>query len=208
MWNMTDIRIESVSDPFSDPAPARLAARVLAFAATAGLLGERPIRALDADVWKMVLAGLRKAGLAGTIPLTAAGSSRPATFARELERLYEAIEDSPLPRFEWEPMRRLFGDESLAALLGVTRPSLQRYASGERDTPQEVAERLHVLSLIASDLAGSYNDFGIRRWFVRPRDALGRRSPSQVLRPGWGPDDPMVARVRSLAAALVSSAAT
>jgi uncharacterized protein (DUF2384 family) len=105
-------------------------------------------------------------------------------------------------------MRELLGDEMLEKLLGVSRQSIHRYSSGERATPQEVAERLHVLALIVSDLAGSYNEFGIRRWFGRPRSQLGGRSPSVVLKRGFRPDDDDIRRVRGLAAALVGAGAT
>jgi hypothetical protein len=61
---------------------------------------------------------------------------------------------------------------------------------------------------LVSDLAGSYNEFGIRRWFGRPRSQLGGRSPSVVLKRGWSPDDDDIRRVRGLAAALVGAGAT
>jgi hypothetical protein len=87
-----------------------------------------------------------------------------------------------------------------------------RTRSGEVDTgtPQDVAERLHWLALIVGDLLGSYNDYGIRRWFERKRTALGGRSPREVLElvGDWSPDDPKVAKVRDLAASLAALGAT
>ena len=55
---------------------------------------------------------------------------------------------------------------------------------------------------------GSYNDFGIHRWFERPRSQLGGRSPKAALKGGFRPDDGDVRRVRALAAALVGGGAT
>ena len=210
-WCMDTLRIESIADPFTDPGPGSLASRIIAFASTAGLLKGKEIRSLDLNTWKEVLSRLRAAGLLRAAPFLAVPSGRSLSteeLADELRQLYEAIEESPLPESEWASMRELLDDQMLAKLLGVSRQSIHRYSSGERATPQEVAERLHVLALIVSDLAGSYNEFGIRRWFERPRSQLAGRSPSVVLKRGWSPDDDDVRRVRGLAAALVGAGAT
>jgi hypothetical protein len=71
-----------------------------------------------------------------------------------------------------------------------------------------VAARLHFLALVVGDLAGSYNEVGIRRWFERPRSLLGGEPPAKRLEGDWDPDDEGPARVRALAAALLSSPAT
>ena len=68
--------------------------------------------------------------------------------------------------------------------------------------------RLQFLALVVGDLAGAYNEFGIRRWFERPRKLLGNRSPAQLLDGAWQPEAPGPRRVRRLAAALVLSSAT
>jgi len=205
---MTDVRIESVSPPFTDPRSGTLAARVLAYVATIDLL-EDAIRSLDLKSWSSVLAGLQEAGLGRMTPVRPMSQGLSAeAFAAELGRLYEAIEQSPIPRSEWEPMRSLLGDDLLEKLLHSSRASIQRYSSGARATPQDVAERLHVLALVASDLSGSYNAFGVRRWFERPRAQLGGRSPAALLRSGWTPEDEPVRRIRSLAAELIGAGAT
>lgn len=199
-----NIRVESVSDPFTNPGLARIAARIIAFASTTGLVTQA-IRTLDRKTWKAVLGSLKEAGLLRAAPVLTLSSGK--TLETELSRLYETIEDSPLPEAEWKPMRDVLGDDMLAELLGISRPSVHRYATGARRTPQNVAERLHVLALIVSDLAGSYNDYGIRRWFDRPRAQLGGRAPKTLLRKGWGPDDKSARRVRALAAALLGAGA-
>jgi hypothetical protein len=44
----------------------------------------------------------------------------------------------------------------------------------------EVAWRLHTLTRILAALTGSYNDYGIRSWFHRPRAQFDGRSPADV----------------------------
>jgi len=96
------------------------------------------------------------------------------------------------------------GEELLAELVGVSVSSVRRYAGGSRATPQDVAERLHFLSLLIADLAGSYNDFGIRRWLNRPCTPLGGRSPASLLGE-FDPEGPAAAAVATLAATLVGA---
>ncbi len=183
----------------------------MAFASTIGLLKGKEIRSLDLKTWKEVLSRLRAAGLLRAAPFSTdlpAKSLSSEKLAVELSRLYETIRESPLPDSEWGAMRDFLGDEMLGKLLGISRQSIARYSSGERATPQEVAERLHVLALVVSDLSGSYNEYGVRRWFERPRSQLDGRSPSALLKRSWSPDDEGVRRVRALASALVGAGAS
>ena len=98
--------------------------------------------------------------------------------------------------------------EPLASLLGISVTSLRRYASSERETPDAVAVRLHHLALIVGDLAGAYNEVGIRRWFDRTRAALDGKSPAAVLAGEWNPDDAAPRKVRDLARSLVTLSTT
>ena len=125
-----------------------------------------------------------------------------------LQKLNEARAASPTPASEWRGVNRVLGGGLLAGLLGISPFSVRRYLSGSRETPDEIAARLHFLALVMGDLAGAYNDFGVRRWFQRPRKLLGRRSPGQILSGAWQPEDSGPHRVRELAAVLVFSAAT
>ncbi len=125
-----------------------------------------------------------------------------------LNDVLAAIEGSPMPEHEWVPLSEVLGDDQLAVLVGTSVSSLHRYRNGERATPDPVAARLHTVALITADLAGSYNDFGIRRWFQRTRAALGGTAPDGVLRGNWSPDDERVKEVRALASALLGSPAT
>lgn len=79
---------------------------------------------------------------------------------------------------------------------------MRRYASAERATPDDVAARLHWLAMLVADLAGAYNDHGIRRWLQRPRTQLQGRSPWQWLGEAWSPDGDAAQQVRALAAVL------
>jgi hypothetical protein len=201
---MKDIRLESMSAPFSDSDAGAAAARVIAFAATTGLLENVSVRALDMPTWERVLKRLRDLGI-GTLQGTATAGRRDRNgeaLSRAIELIYNAIEASPMPSAEWTSMRGLLGDDLLERLLHVSRQSIQRYAAGERRTPQAVADRLHAIALIASDLAGSYNEFGIRRWFERPRAQLSGKSPAAILKGDWDPDADHPRQVRALAAAL------
>jgi hypothetical protein len=125
-----------------------------------------------------------------------------------LETMIAALEASPAPKFEWAGLGRVFGQEQLAALLNLSLSSLKRYVSGERGTPDDVAARLHFLALVVGDLAGSYNDVGIRRWFQRRRTRLDGRTPAALLKGTWDPDDESPRRIRQLATELLSLSAT
>lgn len=114
-----------------------------------------------------------------------------------------ALDASPTPACEWVDANTVLGGELLASLLGISRSSVRRYRSESRATPDGIAARLHFLALVIGDLAGAYNDLGVRRWFQRPRRLLGSRSPAQLLDGSWQPEDRGPQRVRDLASALV-----
>jgi hypothetical protein len=109
---------------------------------------------------------------------------------------------------EWHSLDNLFGTERVSRLLGVSPGSVRRYRSGARPTPDKLAARLHFLATVIGDLAGAYNEFGIRRWFERARTALGGRSPAELMQGDWDPEDPQLQRARELARSLTASPAT
>jgi hypothetical protein len=154
----------------------------------------------------------KQVGRAGIATATAAALNNVEATTDEvaalLETMIAALEASPAPKFEWTGLGRVLGAEALASLLNVSLSSLKRYQSGERTTPDPVAARLHHLALVVGDLAGSYNDIGIRRWFHRKRTLLDGRSPADLLRGEWDPDQADPARVRDLARELVTLSAT
>ena len=115
---------------------------------------------------------------------------------------------SPVQGAEWPALHRVLGPDLLARLLDVSVASLHRYLSGVSRTPDDVAGRLRALAQMVANLAGAYDDAGIRRWFVRPRAVLQNRAPAGILTAGWRPEDPAPRQVRDLAVSLTAFPAT
>lgn len=208
---MSVIQISSVEAPLDQPGVGVAALRTLGLAEAMGLLrGEAPIRRLDTTVLGRVLR--RVVRTSGVGRDAAAELSRPRSsateIARALRRIYSELEDSPVPKTEWRAVVDQLGLDLAMKLVGVSPASVRRYLSGERPTPDAVAGRLHFVALVTADLAGSYNEFGVRRWFERPRPQLDMRSPTQLLRGAWRPDADGPRRVRELARALTAPLGT
>lgn len=208
---MSILQFESVAAPLDEAALGGAALRTLGRAEAMGLLqGEPPIRRLDTSVLDRVLR--RVIRLSGIGRDVAADISRPhpsvGQLERALQRLFEELEQSPVPATEWRSVVDRLGADLVTKIVGVSPASVRRYTSGARPTPDAVAERLHFLALVTADLAGSYNDFGIRRWFERPRPQLDMRSPAQLLRGEWHADNDGPRRVRALARALTGPLGT
>jgi hypothetical protein len=178
-------------------------------AAAMGLVDPDATRLDSADV-KRLVTRVREAGIARDPALRLDNVEVPSEADAEalLRLVVAALEASPVAKYEWPAVSRVLEPEALASLLNISVSSLRRYLSGERDTPDEVAARLHHLALVVGDLAGAYNDVGVRRWFVRPRTALGGRRPAALLTGDWAPEDPGPTQVRDLARALVAVSAT
>jgi hypothetical protein len=118
------------------------------------------------------------------------------------------VEESPVPEFEWNRLTAVLGLDLLSRLLGISASSVRRYLAAARTTPDDVAGRLHFLSLIVGDLSGAYNEIGVRQWFERKRAQLDGRTPLAWLESRWMPDQPGPRRVQDLARALTASPAT
>jgi len=198
----------------SDPNPtdreiARLAIEASRRAEAMGLVEPGEARAGAADV-RQLADTVRRAGVATSAADTINNVERPSNreLAALLKTIIAALEASPAPAFEWKGLIRVFAAEDLARLVDISVSSLKRYQSGERETPDGAAARLHFLALVVGDLAGSYNDVGIRRWFERKRTQLDNRSPASLLKRDWDPDDDGPQRVRELARSLVTLSAT
>jgi hypothetical protein len=176
-----------------------------------GLLrGDAPIRHLDLRLLSRLLREVVRRSGVGRDAVAAISSEAPSPerISTALRRLFDELEQSPVPEHEWPSLLGTLGLELLTPLVGVSPASARRYAGGQRATPDEVADRLHFLALIVADLAGSYNEFGIRRWFGRSRPQLDGRSPSQLLHGDWRADQAGPQRVRALARALTGPLAT
>jgi hypothetical protein len=202
---MSPTRASTVDDV--EAQVAFLTIRLVALAETIGLVPLSAEAGVDRDQIFRALDAFARVGV-GRRSATLTRSVTPSRLAEVLRDVLTAIEQSPLPAQEWQPLAKLLGDDALAQLVGTSVSSTHRYRSGDRSTPDAVAARLHTVALIAADLAGSYNDFGIRRWFQRSRSALDGLSPSEILTGDWSPDDERVQDVRTLAQALLGSPAT
>jgi len=204
---MGELRIASISDPSLESAEAtRVLLAIVYRAALMDLLPERGDGEIVVDRgWLRGLAdAIGRAGIGRAVTLELAGAGEG--LAAPLWALWEALDESPYPRGEWRGMRERLGDEQLARLLRISPSSLRRYAGGERETPDEVAWRLHALTRIVAALLGSYNDYGVRRWFERSRAQLGGRSPAEAFVAADGEDDADLRAVVELAEALVGPA--
>jgi hypothetical protein len=206
---MTLLQIASAEAPYNRPALGVRAARLLGLAEAMGLLPPAaPIARLDR---KAILGPVRhmvREGIGRNAALEFETADDPERLAELLDRLHAELLASPAPHTEVLQLVDLLGHDLLARLVSASPSSLRRYATGERTTPDDVAARLHHLAVIASHLAGGYNDFGIRRWFGRARPQLGGRSPADALGADWDPDGPDAQQVLRLAEALNSSPAT
>jgi Protein of unknown function (DUF2384) len=169
-----------------------------------------PTEDFDLTGVKRVLQGVRDAGIARSPVIELENVETPdgQDVAELMKMVIAALEASPAPHSEWRSVSRVFDAESLAPLLGISVSSLRRYQAGTRVTPDEVAARLHFLALVISDLAGAYNEIGVRRWFQRDRTMLDGRTPATLLSGEWNPEDEGAQRVRELARSLVMLSTT
>lgn len=206
---MSFINIQSVRSPFDDPALASAAVAALTRADAMGLLS-RPVTCLDDSAIQRLETGLAEAGIGRNFlaELRRLPCSDTARLSSLLGKINEALDQSPAPAHEWRALQGVLGVDLLTRLLGISQSSARRYISGSRSTPDRIADRLHFLAFVVGDLAGAYNDIGVRRWFDRPRERLEGRTPAQALGGEWSPGDDAPGRVRELARALASSPAT
>ncbi len=174
-----------------------------------GLLS-RQITCLDDKAMEGLETGMAEAGISRSFlsELHRLPCSDPTRLSALLEKINEALDESPAPAHEWRTLQGTLGPDLLAKLLGISQSSARRYLSGIRSTPDAVAARLHFLAFIVGDLSGAYSDIGVRRWFDRPRKRLDGYPPARLLAGRWLPDEEGPQRVRKLAHSLVSSPVT
>jgi hypothetical protein len=209
---MSKLRLRSVEEPLDQPQAAWEAVRFLSTAEQLGLLppGLESIDSLDLRTLRAVLKEAAASGVArrALVEAESLDERDAGAWIEVLAHANEALADSPIPERTWPVLAEVLGIDLLARLVGIARASARRYLGGERATPDAVAARLHWIALVVADLAGSYNEFGIRRWFVRARSQLDGSSPAGVLAGQWAPDDPGPRTVRALASRLVDATAT
>jgi len=200
------LRLRSARFPFDDTRVAGQAARLLSLVEATGVWQPKDIVAeLDLGLFQDALSSLSAFGVAGSAVLEAEGyAQKPSEdFAAWIGNLREVVTASPIPDTELPKLDELFRTDTLADLLGIGSSTLRRYLANERRVPDDVARRAHVVTRIVGDLAGFYNERGIRQWFSRPRVQLGGRTPTDVLRTAWESDEGAAEPVLELAAELV-----
>jgi len=205
--NVVDIRVYSIErELLGSPDLVRWAYGLLSRSQTMGLcppdVAERTH--LDLALLDELATCLQHAGVASAaaarLHAGIAGGRTARVAADDLRAVVEALDASPMPGGEWRPARELLGDELLARLVGgVSQSSLHRYAGGTRETPDDVAWRLHVVARLLAALLGSYNAYGVRRWFERRRTALDGLAPVQVLETARNEDDELLLAAIALA---------
>jgi hypothetical protein len=184
------------------------ATRLLRRADAMGLLDE-PIRELSVEVVRKVARKLSQRGLASDLAARlATGKPSASELSRYLDAALLALDESPVPAAELTKLNATLGHEFLAAVLEISAASLQRYQSGDRQVPDPVAERAHFLTAVISALEGIYNEFGVRRWFERPRSVFDNKTARQLLGRGWTPGDESARRVLAAAESLQDLGAT
>jgi hypothetical protein len=197
---------------FESAQAVSLALSLVARAQTMGFLplGEGRIN-LDRRFLEDLAELLRRRGVASRATATLARAVKePLNDVELIDALratLDAVDASPHPEGEWAPARELLGDELLARLLRVSASSLRRYAAGNRRTPDEVAWRLHLVARLLAALVGSYNDYGMRRWFERRRSALDGATPAELLERAKTEDDERLEAVLALAEQLTGAGA-
>lgn len=176
-----------------------------------GLLpGTQAIGTLNYDVLRSTARALSRAGIGreAGMGLLEPMSLSTDELAQLLDNLLVSMEESPVPDHELRQLIDVLGFDLVGQLVEASVTTIRRYASSARKPSTTLAARIHFLALLVGDLAGSYTDFGVRRWFERKRSQLAGKSPLEVLRGNWNPDAPGPLQVRKLAQALTSLPAT
>jgi hypothetical protein len=205
---MSNIQIKSIMPPFETDDLYPRATRLLRRADSMGLL-EEPIRELSAEAMRKVARKLSQRGLASDqAARLMTGKPSASELSRYLDAALLALDESPVPSAELTKLNSTLGHELLAGLLEISAASLQRYQSGERQVPDVVAERAHFLTAVISALEGIYNEFGVRRWFERPRSTFDGKTERQLLGRDWMPGDEPVRRILAAAESLQELGAT
>lgn len=205
---MTVLRITSVGAPLNRPGLLAAAMALVRRAVGVGLLPEHDrVDRLDLELVREIAREASSAGVGGDAAVAllehrGAAGRRLETLIGQLDA---AIAASPVPDRELRALLDVYDHETLAALLGTSVASLRRYAAGARSVPDVVAGRAHLIALVTADLAGSYNEFGLRRWWERPRTALDGRSPREALGRDWSPDGETARIVEGLARGLAGA---
>ena len=205
---MYNIQISSVMSPFDTDELYPKATRLLRRADAMGLLDE-PIRELSTESMRKVARKLSQRGLASDLAARlTTGKPSASDLSRYLDAALLALEESPVPAAELTKLNAALGHELLSGLLEISAASLQRYQSGERQVPDAIAERAHYLTSVIAALEGIYNEFGVRRWFERPRSVFNGKSARRFLGRDWIAAGEAAHRILAAAESLADLGAT
>ncbi len=175
IWDVSKLRLHSVKAPFDASPVAGEAARLLCRAEASGMWDPPSlVTRLDSDVFGQALKGIADCGIATSRVLewTTYAEKGSDDFGIWIRGIRSQLDENPVPSREMPKLAEVLGPE-LKDLLGISNSAMQRYRHESRDVPDDVAWRGHVLAGIVGDLAGSYNERGIRGWFKRRRPQLG-----------------------------------
>ena len=139
---MGNLDIQSVRGPFDDPGLASRAIAALSRADAMGLLSRR-ITCLDGSAMEQLVSDMLESGIGQDFigPLRPLSDSGPARLSVLLDKVNEALDQSPAPAREWRVLQRVLGLDLLVRLLDISHSSARRYLSGARSTPDIVAGR-------------------------------------------------------------------
>lgn len=166
-----------------------------------GLYQRPPMRRVDRELLGSVIEAAADAGVAEQV---AARRDAAEPGDATVHAFLDALIGSPRPAAEITSLLSILGYSELEALAGASEGSLRRYATEARTAPDVIARRVHFLATLVAILRGSFNEFGIRRWFERPHPALGGTPPATLLADGAEPDDERGQAVLAAALALLA----
>jgi hypothetical protein len=166
---------------------ARVGVVATRLAEVMGVYSREPGVRIGPPIVGQVLSSAAEAGIAEEV---AARPDAAEPGERTTLALLEALQSSPRPAQEIEALESTLGPATLSQLVLTSEQSLRRYAGGERSTPDPIAHRLHFVAQLVAILRGSFNEFGIRRWFARPHPLLDGRTPTSLLTADWDPAEP------------------
>jgi hypothetical protein len=207
IWSVGNIHITSILPPLEEEHLYPRATRFLRRADSMGLLDE-PIQELSAGVVRRVAQRLSKRGLASDLAARLTAEPSRDELVRYLDAALVALDESPVPAAELAKLTSILGHELLVGMLEISLASLQRYQNGDREAPDAIAEKAHFLTSVIAALEGTYNEFGVRRWFERPRSVFNNRTARQLLSRRWTPSDESARRVLAAAESLQELGAT
>src|SRR2546428_9915452 len=152
---MTVARKTSVQAPPADL--RRLLFEASRRAEAMGLIPSDAVTDAEPATVRLLASRVRRAGIAAAAADQLHNVEAPsdADVAGLLKTLIAALEASPVPKFEWGGLGRVFAPEDFSAPLNVSVSSLKPYPSVELDKPDDPAARLHFLTFAAGALGGS-----------------------------------------------------